>query len=402
MSSIADQLVDMGFERVHAERAAACNANLEQAIDWLVTHSDELMSTESAPVAAPTVQPAHVEQSAEPQRVAAGEEKGGEKKTEQAAGSAASAESTGDVATATALHLEAPTPDVEMQEEARSAAVGVSGTGQLEQKAGEANAEHSEKANQASQVADPLVNSFKCDDCGKLLKDDMAVQWHASKTGHANYSESEEALKPLTAEEKKQKAEELRQKIKTVMAEKDEKSRKEAIEKERIRREEGKKVIEMKEEMARKEMLAIAEARKREKMETEAAKKRVLEEIARDRAERAERAAGGAAKPTERPAAPAPVQQQASAPKNYDETTIQFRLLNGSIVKQKFGAKETLAAVRTWLIANHLPDQEFSMLVPFPNKVFKSEDYMAPLHSLGLVPNASLVVTLQQQSPELL
>lgn len=39
----------------------------------------------------------------------------------------------------------------------------------------------------------------------------MAVQWHASKTGHANYSESEEALKPLTAEEKKQKAEELRQ-----------------------------------------------------------------------------------------------------------------------------------------------------------------------------------------------
>lgn len=90
-------------------------------------------------------------------------------------------------------------------------------------------------------------------------------------------------------------------------------------------------------------MLAIAEARKREKMETEAAKKRILEEIARDRAERAERAAGGGAKPAEKPAAaPVPVQQQASAPKNYDETTIQFRLLDGSIVKQKFGAKETV------------------------------------------------------------
>ena len=93
-------------------------------------------------------------------------------------------------------------------------------------------------------------------------------------------------------------------------------------------------------------MLAIAEARKREKMETEAAKKRILEEIARDRAERAERAAGGGAKPAEKPAAaPVPVQQQVSAPKNYDETTIQFRLLDGSIVKQKFGAKETVGCL---------------------------------------------------------
>ena len=32
---MADQLVDMGFERAHAERAAACNANLEQ-VGWKV------------------------------------------------------------------------------------------------------------------------------------------------------------------------------------------------------------------------------------------------------------------------------------------------------------------------------------------------------------------------------
>lgn len=29
-------------------------------------------------------------------------------------------------------------------------------------------------------------------------------QFHAAKTGHANFSESSEAIKPLTAEEKKQ------------------------------------------------------------------------------------------------------------------------------------------------------------------------------------------------------
>jgi len=39
--------------------------------------------------------------------------------------------------------------------------------------------------------------------CGKLLKSEDEVQLHATRTGHANFSESVEEVKPLTEEEKK-------------------------------------------------------------------------------------------------------------------------------------------------------------------------------------------------------
>ena len=41
--------------------------------------------------------------------------------------------------------------------------------------------------------------------CGKLLRSDVEVQAHASRTGHSNFAESTEEIKPLTEEEKKAK-----------------------------------------------------------------------------------------------------------------------------------------------------------------------------------------------------
>ncbi len=46
------------------------------------------------------------------------------------------------------------------------------------------------------------AQSLKCDDCGKLLRDAAAAEVHATKTTHQNFSESTLAIKPLTAEEK--------------------------------------------------------------------------------------------------------------------------------------------------------------------------------------------------------
>ncbi len=57
------------------------------------------------------------------------------------------------------------------------------------------------------------VASLKCDDCGKLLRDHAAAEFHASKTEHQNFSESTEVLKPLTAEEKAAKLQELKEKL---------------------------------------------------------------------------------------------------------------------------------------------------------------------------------------------
>jgi len=38
--------------------------------------------------------------------------------------------------------------------------------------------------------------------CGKLLKSEDEAQLHASRSGHANFSESVEEVKPLTEDEK--------------------------------------------------------------------------------------------------------------------------------------------------------------------------------------------------------
>ena len=47
-----------------------------------------------------------------------------------------------------------------------------------------------------------VVLAFICS-CGKLLKSENEAQLHATRSGHANFSESIEEIKPLTEEEKK-------------------------------------------------------------------------------------------------------------------------------------------------------------------------------------------------------
>ena len=46
------------------------------------------------------------------------------------------------------------------------------------------------------------VLSFSCE---TLLKSSVEAQAHATRTGHSNFSESTEEIKPLTEEEKKAK-----------------------------------------------------------------------------------------------------------------------------------------------------------------------------------------------------
>lgn len=52
------------------------------------------------------------------------------------------------------------------------------------------------------------AKSIKCTDCGKILKSAAFASFHAEKSGHTNFEESTEEIKPLTEEEKKQRLEE--------------------------------------------------------------------------------------------------------------------------------------------------------------------------------------------------
>jgi hypothetical protein len=62
---------------------------------------------------------------------------------------------------------------------------------------------------QPGEVAQSLV----CNECGKKFRSQAQAEFHASKTEHTDFSESTEAIAPLTEEEKKAKLEELRKKL---------------------------------------------------------------------------------------------------------------------------------------------------------------------------------------------
>lgn len=52
------------------------------------------------------------------------------------------------------------------------------------------------------------AKSLLCNECGRKLRSVAQAEFHASKTGHADFAESTEEIAPLTEEEKKAKLEE--------------------------------------------------------------------------------------------------------------------------------------------------------------------------------------------------
>ena len=57
------------------------------------------------------------------------------------------------------------------------------------------------------------ARSLVCNDCGKKFRSQGQAEFHASKSGHVDFAESTEEIAPLTEEEKKQKLEDLRQRL---------------------------------------------------------------------------------------------------------------------------------------------------------------------------------------------
>lgn len=69
------------------------------------------------------------------------------------------------------------------------------------------------------------VKSFKCDVCGKLLKNQDEMEYHAAKTDHSSFSESTEEKKPLSEEEKKAQLMLLEERMKQKRKEREEKEK---------------------------------------------------------------------------------------------------------------------------------------------------------------------------------
>lgn len=122
-----------------------------------------------------------------------------------------------------------------------------------------------EKSDESSEVAGEgsalEAKSIKCEDCGRLFKTNLEVEFHATKSGHANFSESTEEKKPLTEEEKKAQLRLIEEKIAQKRAEREEREKQEALEKERLRIKSGKDMTEVRRNLEEEEMKKIVSSR---------------------------------------------------------------------------------------------------------------------------------------------
>ncbi|KAJ0420754.1 hypothetical protein BJY00DRAFT_120523 [Aspergillus carlsbadensis] len=239
------------------------------------------------------------------------------------------------------------------------------------------------------------ARSLVCNECGKKFRSQAQAEFHASKTEHADFSESTEEIAPLTEEEKKARLQELRERLAAKRAGQSEQDKIDKKRNEEIRRKATKESQDAKEELQRKQMLKEAAQKKKEKQDEIDAKRRVKARIEADKEERRLRAEREKA---ER-AGLAPLSAQESAPSApaaskpasaYTETRLRFQTRNGNIMKT-VPVDTTLFEVVAALKQDD-GIEVHSLRQNFPRKVFNSEFFGESLKDLGLVPSASLVI----------
>ncbi|GAA6022324.1 hypothetical protein JCM10207_003285 [Rhodosporidiobolus poonsookiae] len=253
------------------------------------------------------------------------------------------------------------------------------------------------------------AKSLKCLECGKVFRNTALAQYHGTKSGHSQFEESTEELKPLTEEEKAQKLNELRAKM-------DEKRRLQAVQdasdakrNEEIRRKSGKEEAQRREELKVKEAQREAEKRKKEKADDLAARNRIKAQIEADKKARAEKAARDKAlregrNPDEAAsalsvpsvAAPQPsVAASASATgekKTYDVARLQIRVPSGPPVVHSAPATSKVRDVVEF-VKSQTGLASVTLTCSFPRKTFSEADLDLDLKAAGLVPSAVLIVS---------
>ncbi|KAJ2915926.1 hypothetical protein MD484_g4462, partial [Candolleomyces efflorescens] len=260
-------------------------------------------------------------------------------------------------------------------------------------------------ASGSSENADAEAKSIKCSQCGKTFKNTALANYHAEKSGHDQFEESTEEIKPLTEEEKKQKLEDLRAKLAEKRSRKAEEEAKEYKANENIRRKQGKDINQLREEIQAKEIIKEAEAKKREKIEEAKARAAVKAQIEADKKARAEKAArekalregkpfpdAGPSNPTPAPAKPS----QSGPSRDYPETRLQIRLASGGApITTTLPSDSPLRHVAEFVAAQS-PDidvDSVSLSQAFPRKTFSPAESSKTLKELGLTPSAALIAS---------
>lgn len=245
-----------------------------------------------------------------------------------------------------------------------------------------------------------LAKSLICDDCGRQFRTTALAEFHASKSGHENFSESTEEVRPLTEEEKKQKLQEMRAALAEKRARQAELDKEDNKRNEQIKRKATRETQDAKEELQRKEQIKEAARKRQEKLDDLEAKRRIKAKIEADKEERRRKAeeakaaregkappAAAAAAAPEPAVAAAPSQPKSSA--SYTDARLRFQTPGGPVTKS-FPAETTLFEVAEALKADGISVENFTMT--FPKKVFDTSDFGQTLREVGLVPSGVLIV----------
>lgn len=261
----------------------------------------------------------------------------------------------------------------------------------------------------ASQAdSDVEARSIKCSQCGKTFKNTALANFHAEKSGHDQFEESTEEIKPLTEEEKRQKLAELRDKMAEKRALKAAEEAKEAKANELIRRKAGKEASQIKEDLKNKQMLKDIEAKRREKENDKKALAAIKAQIEADKRERAQKAAqekalreGGttaaATTSAPAPAVAAAAPATSSTPgREFKETRLQIRLASGGQpLTTTLPSDSRLREVAEFVAGQSLTVDvdTVTFTQQFPRKQFSPSDFSRTLRDLGLTPSAVLIAS---------
>ncbi|KAF8547778.1 hypothetical protein OG21DRAFT_1424215 [Imleria badia] len=247
------------------------------------------------------------------------------------------------------------------------------------------------------------AKSIKCSICNKTFRNTALANFHAEKSGHDQFEESTEEIKPLTEEEKREKLAELRATMAAKRSVKAEEEAKEAKENEKIRRKQNKDMNKVKEDLKAKEIVKEAEQRRRDKLEDAKAKAAVRAQIEADKKARAEKAAREKALREGRPivdadapssssstVAPA-VTSPSSSGKDARDTRLQIRLASGGQPYiTTLPSESTLHDVAEYVAAQTLTVDVDTVTFAqhFPRKVFTRAEFGKTLRELGLTPSS--------------
>ncbi|KAJ1820374.1 hypothetical protein LPJ75_000954 [Coemansia sp. RSA 2598] len=238
------------------------------------------------------------------------------------------------------------------------------------------------------------------------------AQYHGTKSGHTDFSESSDAVKPLTEEEKKAKLDELQRKIAEKRKKREEIEKEEQRRNELIRRKAGQDMAEHQERLKEEQMKKDLEKQRREKEDDKRAARRIKEQIEQDKRDRAARlakekaerdgTAGDAAAAAAGAGAPPVSMIRAGVPRvaaTGTQARLQIRPMLQSDkqvapITHVFEATQTLKEVRAF-IKESAPElsSHFKLSLSFPRKDFGSHDDSKTLKELGLAPSAALILT---------